>query len=131
MLAYCTYCSAEKYYSKKAIPAFELYKSDRISKVIKSANAADAKFIILSGKYGIIGPNEELHYYDHLLLSSEIEVHSDLIASQIKSKNITEIVFFMKSVEKDRNLQPYLDCISKACAKSAISLKISVVNFLD
>jgi len=131
MLAFCTYCSAKKYYSEIAIPAIKLYDSDRIAKVFESAKEADTTFVILSGKYGLVEPSEGISYYDHLLLSSETENHSDLIASQIKSKNITGIVFFMKSVEKDKNLQAYLDCISKACTKSSIPLKTSVENFQD
>jgi hypothetical protein len=31
MIAYATYCSAQKNYSKKPAPAIELYDSDRIS----------------------------------------------------------------------------------------------------
>jgi len=131
MLAYCTYCSAEKSYSKTPVPAIKLYKSDRIFKVFDSANEANVNFVILSGKYGIIYASEKISYYDHLLLASEVEIHSDFIASQIKMKNISEIVFFMTSVEKDKNLRPYLDCIKKACVKSAIPLRICVTDFQD
>lgn len=131
MLAYCTYCSAEKNITKTQIPAIELYKSERIAEVHKSAKEIDAMFIILSGKYGIVSCNENIDYYDHLLVASEVEAHSELIASQIKLKNISEIAFFMNSVEKDGNLHTYLDCIEKACDKAEVSLEIKVVDFQD
>ena len=131
MFAYCTYCSADKYYSEVQIPAIHLYNSERIAKVFEAAKQANTAFLILSGKYGVIYPNEEVSYYDHLLKSSEIENHSDLIASQIKSKKITSIEFFMSNIEKDRNLRAYVDCISKACAKSSILLKIHIRDFQD
>ena len=99
-----------------------------LQKFLKPQNTA---FLILSGKYGVIYPNEEVSYYDHLLKSSEIENHSDLIASQIKSKKITSIEFFMSNIEKDRNLRAYVDCISKACAKASILLKIHIRDFQD
>lgn len=131
MLAYCTYCSADKDYSELPIPAIDLYKSERILKVFEAAKQANTAFLILSGKYGVICPNEQVSYYDHLLKSSEIENHSDLIAAQIKSKNITSIEFFMSNIEKDGNLQAYVDCISKACLKASILLKIHIRDFQD
>ena len=79
----------------------------------------------------MVDPNEEISFYDHLLMSTEIENHSDLIASQLISKNISTIEFYMNSVERDNNLQAYIDCISKACAKSSIQLKINVEDFKD
>jgi hypothetical protein len=129
MLAYCTYCSADKHYSEKPLPAIQLYNSERITKVFEAANKSSTTFLILSGKYGILSPNEKISYYDQLLTSSEVENHSDLIASQIKSKNITSIEFYMNSVERDKNLQSYVDCISIACSKLSIPLKISIVDF--
>ena len=131
MLAYCTYCSADKHYSETPVPAIQLYNSDRITKVFEAAKKSNSTFLILSGIYGIVDPNEEISYYDHLLMSSEIENHSDLIASQIISKNITTIEFYMNSVERDNNLQAYIDCISKACTKSSIQLKVNVEDFQD
>jgi hypothetical protein len=131
MLAYCTYCSSEKNYSKTALPAIDLYKSARISKVFLAAKEVKAKFIILSGKYGIIYAHEKINYYDHLLLASEVDLHSELIASQIKSKGINEIVFFMKPVEEDENLKPYLDCIEKTCLKLKITLRVSLTDLED
>lgn len=131
MLAYCTYCSANKHYSETRVPAIKLYNSNRIAKVFEEAKQSNTVFLILSGKYGMIDPNEEISYYDHLLAASEIENHSDLIATQIISKNITTIEFYMNSVERDKNLYVYKDCLAKACAKSGIQLKIHVEDFLD
>ena len=131
MLAYCTYCSADKHYSEIPVPAIQLYSSYRIAKVFEAAKQSNTAFLILSGKYGVVDPNDEISYYDHLLTSSEIETHSDLIASQIISKNITTIEFYMNNVERDQNLYVYKDCLSKACAKSGIQLKIHVEDFLD
>ena len=131
MLVYCTYCSADKHFLDARVPAIELYKSHRIAEVFNLAKDAGTAFLILSGKYGIIGPNERIEHYDHLLKSSEIELHSDKIAKQINSINISSIVFFMRSVDKDKNLQAYLDCISRACEKATIKLEVRVSEFHD
>ena len=131
MLAYCTYCSADKHYSETLLPAIQLYNSVRINKVFEAAKKSTTPFLILSGKYGVVSANEKISYYDHLLKSSEIETHSDLISAQMMSMNITAIEFYMNSVKKDKNIYPYLDCITKACAKASIKLKIIEENFSD
>ena len=128
MLAYATYCSAQKNYSKIAVPAIELYDSDRISKVFELAKSQNAKFVILSGKYGLLEPNQEINYYDHMLIQSEVETHADVIASQITSKYISEIVFFTNSIETDPNLLPYIACIESACEKAKIQFKVFVTS---
>ena len=129
MVVYCTYCSADKNDAKKLISAIELYKSERIDFVFNIANKNNARFVILSGKYGIIDAHEKIEYYDHLLKDSEVKTHSDLVATQIISKNINEMVFFMSSMEKDKNLKPYLMCIQKACELVGVTLDVKV--FVD
>ena len=131
MLAYCTYCSAQKNHTKAQLPAIELYKSERITKVFNSAQAIDVKFVILSGKYGIVDAHKEIKDYDHLLSASEVNQHSNLIATQIKNKSISEIVFFMNHIENDNNLKPYLDCIIMACDKSGVSLIVKKESYTD
>ena len=76
MLAYATYCSALKNYSKKALPAIQLYDSERISKVFELANSQNAKFVILSGKHGLVEAHQQINYYDHLLNQTEVEAHA-------------------------------------------------------
>lgn len=131
MLAYCTYCSAHKKTTPGPIPAIELYTSKRISKVFNAAKKAKVHFIILSGKYGIIDAQEEIETYDHLLQASEIETHADRIATQLKSKNIHEIVFFMNSIKNDGNLSVYLECIQSACQKAGAMLVIKEGDYND
>lgn len=131
MLAHCTYCSADKNYTELTLPAIHLYKSYRIKKIFEAAKKNDETFLILSGKYGLIHPSEEIKFYDHLLKENEISEHSKLIASQIILNNISAIEFYMNSVETDENVQVYLDCIKKACAKASIVLKINIIEFTD
>lgn len=131
MLAICTYCSAGKHNSETPLPAIDLYKSSRITKVFETAEKSNVTFLILSGKYGLIRANEEIGYYDHLLIPSEVEKHSDLLASQITTKGISQIEFYMNSVESDSNLQAYIDCISIACSKASITLNVSIEDFED
>ena len=127
MIAYATYCSALKNYSKKALPAIQLYDSERISKVFELAKSQNAKFVILSGKYGLVEAHQQINYYDHLLNQTEVEAHANVIASQITSKCISEIVFFTNPVETDPNLLPYLRSIKRACEIAKITITIKAI----
>ena len=127
MIAYATYCSAQKNYLRKAMPAIQLYDSKRISKVFKLAKSQNTKFVILSGKYGLIEAHEQINYYDHLLDQTEVESHSGVMASQIAAKHISEIVFFTNPLEKDPNLLPYIACIKRACEKAKIPITIKAI----
>lgn len=127
MIAYATYCSALKNFSEKAIPALQLYDSERISKIYKLANSQNTKFVILSGAYGLVEAHEQINYYDHLLDQTEVESHASVMASQIATKDISEIVFFSNSVETDPNLLPYLRCIKRSCEIAKIPITIKAI----
>ena len=109
------------------MPAIQLYDSKRISKVFKLAKSQNTKFVILSGKYGLIEAHEQINYYDHLLDQTEVESHSGVMASQIATKDISEIVFFSNTVEADPNLLPYLRCIKRACEIAKIPITIKAI----
>lgn len=131
MHTYCTYCSAEKHSVETSVPSMQLYNSARISSVFEAAKQKNKSFLILSGKYGVVEPNEAINYYDHLLSTSDVENHADLIAAQLMNKKVTSLEFYMNSVASDQNLQAYKDCISMACTKASIPLKIKVQDFPD
>jgi cytoplasmic iron level regulating protein YaaA (DUF328/UPF0246 family) len=46
------------------------------------------KFLILSGKYGILEPSDPIPYYDHLLQSSEVSEHSKKVADQLETLGV-------------------------------------------
>ena len=58
---------------EKAMLAIQLYDSERISKVFKLAKSQNTKFVILSGKYGLVEAHQQINYYDHLLDQTEVE----------------------------------------------------------
>ena len=128
MIAYCTYCSAEKDHSKIPMSAINRYKSSRITEVYKSANEAGVKFVILSGKYGLVDAQQNIDYYDHLLLPSEVKEHSELVASQLKEMGITKLVFHTVSILADPNIQAYIDCVKIGSAKNGTSVEIQEIT---
>jgi len=81
------------------------------------------KFIILSGKYGILEPNDSIPCYDHLLQSSEVTEHSKRVADQLDALGVKDLIFFTRSFLDDKNVKPYCDCIKFASQKAGIELK--------
>jgi len=49
------------------------------------------------------------------------------MASQIATKDISEIVFFSNSVQTDPNLLPYLRSIKRACEIANIPITIKAI----
>lgn len=124
MTVYATYCSASKVKTQSLVAAINLYQSKRIESIFQIAKKNNRQFIILSGKFGLLDPNDKIPYYDHLLTSNEVAKHSSLVASQLKKKGITEVLFYAGDVNRDINIQTYIDCISLAAEKAYISVEV-------
>lgn len=119
MKAFCTYCSASKSQAPGEVPAIKRYFSERILKVQEAASILGFPFFILSGKFGLLAPDDTIPYYDHLLATGEVKSLANLIAKQMLVRNIDGFVFFTKSLAHNPNLQPYFDALEKACEELA------------
>ena len=129
MTIFCTYCSAEKETAAELLQAIQRYQSDRIKRIKMAALFAGAKFFILSGKYGLLDPNELIPYYDHLLIADEVEAHAFKLAEQIEQYGITQIVFFTLPVSRDEKLAPYHAALRLACTMASIPLRFVEIDF--
>lgn len=122
---YCTICSKDKRTDRGLLPAKERYISERIEEVEKRANESGLLFVILSGKYGLLRPDDKIPYYDHLLKSEEVESLSEIVKQQITDLDATEIVFYMKPKE---NWGPYFTVLEYATRTLGIKLSIIPIN---
>ena len=131
MLAYCTYCSAEKKETETPIPAVECYISARIETVFSLAQERGIKFLILSGSYGLLEATDKINFYDHLLLEHEVEGKALFLSTQLKEKKISKITFYTNATIRDQNLKPYIRCIKMACTQAAVTLELKICSFED
>ncbi len=120
MTVFCTDCSAEKNHSEGEMPAIQRYKSTRIKSVYSAAKSLGLGFVILSGKYGILEPGDPILYYDHLLQSSEVSEHSNLVAGQLEVLGVKDLIFFSRLAPV---VEPYRECIKSASEKAGVELK--------
>ena len=120
---YITYCSAEKDEASQLMPAIKRYLSPRIHAICALAKKDNADFRILSGKYGLLSENEEIPFYDHLLMPLEARPVSKLVAAHLEAMDVQKVVFFMEPLNYDPDVAPYLICISLAANEANLLLE--------
>lgn len=83
-------CSNAKEHTDKAVPAIDLYDGYffRIIKKAMREGQFDPKFdiLIISAKYGVIEPEEKIHYYDRLLGKDQAQEWNEMIVDDIAKK---------------------------------------------
>lgn len=109
------------------MPAIERYDSRRIQAVYDRAERETAGFLILSGEFGLLKPSDPVPEYDHLLQISEVNDLIHLVTRQLETYAIRELVYFTANLQSNREVQPYYDTISTACAKAAVPFRMEVV----
>jgi len=124
MEVYCTVCSREKLKTDKPVRAIELYLSPNIKDVYERSNREGLEFRILSGKFGLLGAEDEIEWYDYLLKSEDVEGLKAKLKEQIESQGIDNITFFAENREEHPNWGPYYDAIIRACSELKIDLKL-------
>jgi hypothetical protein len=119
MYIFCTYCSRDKSDEPDRIPAIRRYQSERINRVYAAASQVGLEFFILSGEFGLLSSQQPIPWYDHLLLSEEVDELAAKMAQQIQEHGISGIVYFTRSSTQDPNVQSYRDSITAACKQAS------------
>jgi len=118
MKGYVTYCSAKKRPDPGALPSIERYISKRIGAVAGLAGADNVHFRILSGKYGLLKPEDIIPPYEHLLKIEEVEALVGKVIGQLGG--LQEVTFFYEL--EDPATHPYLETMRRACEIAGTSL---------
>ena len=126
MTLHITYCSKDKDRTRKNLSAVDRYNSDRIDKVKKLAENNEAQFAILSGKYGLIDPYEEIPFYDELLREKDIPQLITGVKNFLESKNIERVIYHTKEVKGER--RPYFKLLKNACDTLEIEFEKKVIE---
>jgi len=121
---YCTYCSSRKRKCRGTLPAIRRYLSPRIGYVYRGSKRAGARFAILSGSFGLLGPYQKIPYYDHLLQPDEIRALLPQMAEYLKRKGCCAVRFYHEPVRNFPQLRPYIRAIQLACRMADARLKL-------
>lgn len=126
MTLHITYCSKEKDRTRKDLPAIQRYDSGRINKVKALAEEKEENFAILSGKYGLIGPEEEIPFYDELLRARNIPQLITGVKNFLEAKNVEKVLYHTRKVENER--KPYFKLVKNACEGLDIELEKKIIE---
>jgi len=131
VIAWCTYCSAAKREDPGLLPALERYLDRRIHDLAARATVAGMSFLILSGEYGLLRPDEPIPWYDHLLRADEVEALAARMAGQLEALGVTELVHHTVEAAIDPLIIPYRDAITLACASAGVTLRVDEIAPID
>ena len=123
---YATYCSAKKDTATGLVPARERYTSDRITGVEKRAQLTDARFAILSGKFGLIPPDTPIADYDHLLQRTQLTEMTNTVAHTLEAWGVTQVHWFSVAFEMDPNVHLYKTVMADAAATKGIDFELEI-----
>ena len=120
----CTICCREKDHSPGLLPASRRYLSDRIRRVYQLAREAGLGFVILSGRFGLISPDQPIPYYDQLLREDEAKEMSGRVADFLKKNEVKKIIFLLPDPELDPHVRPYLNSMKHGARKAGAALEV-------
>ena len=77
-------------------------------------------FYILSGKFGLLSPEQPIPKYDHLLASEDVPLLVERVCGQLQEFQISKIIYFTKPPGSNPSLWPYHDCLALACSRTTV-----------
>ena len=119
--ALITTCSAEKADDPGLLPAVERYTHPRILAAARAAERRGLDFYILSGEFGLLGPQEPIPWYDHALQADEVGALSGPVASRLRAAGMERIEAWLEPRDAP-GWAPYYDLLEQAARAAAIEL---------
>lgn len=120
--ALVAYCAAEKRPDPGLLPAIERYASDRIRAGERRAADEGAVFLILSGRFGLLAPDDPIPWYDHRLAADEADAMAAVVAEGLRARGVESAVFLADEARPD--LAPYVRAMREGCRRAGVPLRI-------
>ncbi len=118
-----TTCSKEKDPSPGVLPAIERYQSERIMFAYQESLRLGLPMLILSGKFGLIQPTDEIPWYDHALQMAEVQVMVPPVVDVLEKNAVDQILFYARPLDSP-GWPPYYAVIKEACKQLEIDLML-------
>ena len=119
---FCTTCCREKRPDAGLLPAVERYLDPRIRDIRARSQEQGRPFVILSGKFGLLQPQDMIPWYDHPLATQEVDGLVPVVAGQLRSLGCTELRFFALPRAAE-GWEPYYLVLERACATAGVALR--------
>jgi hypothetical protein len=125
--ALITTCSKEKRLDTGLLPAAQRYVSSRIAAVVARGQQLGEPVFILSGKYGLLAPGEEIEWYDRPLTAEDEPAITELVTRRLAAENADRLIFYAEPIDTP-GWRPYYNVIAAACANLGITLEVDLVS---
>ena len=113
MTLHITPGSRDKNRLRKNLEAIKKYDSERITQVKALTDQRNEEFAILSGKYGLIRPEEEIPFHDEMVREMNISELLTHVKNFLQSRDIDEVIYYSADFEGESI--PYLKLVKTAC----------------
>jgi len=123
----CTTCSKRKRRTPGLLPARHRYLSQRIRYVLDLAERSGQPVAILSGRYGLLAPDDRIPWYDQVLARDGVEVLLPRLTEQLRSLGATSAVFYAQP-RSTAGWEPYHDALERACRRLGIGLEVRLLG---
>lgn len=123
----CTICCKRKRRDPQPLAARRRYLSRRISHVARSARRAGRPLLILSGKYGLLGPADRIPWYDHRLARTEVAGLAARVERQLRERGVTAVTLYARP-RATPGWRHYYDVLEGACRRCAIPLEVATLG---
>ena len=120
----CSYCSAAKRRDEAMLPAIERYESARLLALWHRGRSAGTPLYILSGEYGLLMPDVQLPWYDHLLALDEVAPMVMRVTAQLRAAGVTAVEYHTAAATVAPPVAPYLAVVRAACERAGAELSI-------
>tara|TARA_Y100000310_G_C20685629_1_gene818751 strand:- start:1154 stop:1540 length:387 start_codon:yes stop_codon:yes gene_type:complete len=128
MKIYSTICCKEKKIDKELLESINRYISARIYSIYKKSQKDQVEFRILSGKFGLLKPEDKIPFYDKKLNLQEIEILKEIVKKQLISQKIEEVIFFSENPKENPDWKPYINLIKIACLETEVILTTKIID---
>lgn len=90
--------------------------------MLDQARRCDRPAVILSGRYGLLEPDDSIPWYDQALTDEAADAMGDTIARQLDAKGVTALVLYALP-RSTPGWAPYYAALERACAARRIPLE--------
>lgn len=115
----CTTCCKEKRDDETLLPAARRYLSPRIDAVLAKGAQTNKPVVILSGKFGLLGPDDPIPHYDLVLEEDDVPAMRKLLVGHLKERGVSRLIFYGPSLDTP-GWGPYYHSIMDACSLQGV-----------
>ena len=119
----CTTCCERKRRGPGLLPASQRYLARRIQDVLEKAADTGRPARLLSGRFGVLDPGEQIPWYDQALDNREVESLAHKVAGQLVDRAVTSLVFYARPPATP-GWSPYFAVLEAACREAGVWLRV-------